>query len=102
MRVQEIPVKVTADDFDKLSVGEHAEITQMCLSTIADKVHELQELMEKLSKTYSTEVAMCDVSLIVCFGSKPTGSIATFICGTDQGTAMLMEDLHEQYNHKKG
>ena len=102
IQAQEIPVKVTADDFNKMSVEEHAAITQMCIGVLATKVHELQELMAKLSKTYSTEMAICDVSLIVCLGSKPTGTVVTGICGTDRGTARLMEDLNEQYHNKKG
>lgn len=100
-QVEEIPVRVTADDFNKMSVEEYATITQMCLHVLVDKVHELQELMEKLLRTYSIEMAMCDVSLIVCLGSKPTGSVVTGICGTDRGTARLMEDLNEQYHNKK-
>ena len=51
--------------FSKMEPEDSAAITTMCLNKLCRKANELTALYEQLVKTYSVEMGLCNITLLV-------------------------------------
>ena len=91
-----VRVKIDKEQLNKLSVEEHAAITSMCMDALCKKAEEIKELYEKLSNTYSLEMGVTDMSVIVqvSFGTHKGLAVPVLgLLGTQDGLRMALAGL---------
>ena len=72
--------------FSKMTPEDSTVITTMCLNKLCSKAYELKALYEQLVKTYSVEMGLCDITLLVQVSSPVLPDAAVHgIFGTPQG-----------------
>lgn len=87
MSTEMIKTNVDMDNyFSKMEPEDSVAITTMCLSKLCSKANELKALYEKLAKTYSVEMGLCNITLLVQVSS-PVLPVAAVqgIFGTSEG-----------------
>lgn len=81
--------------FSKMEPEDSAAITIMCLDKLCSKANELKALYDQLVKTYSVEMGLCNITLLVQVSSPLLPDAAQGIFGTAEGIkhalTMLME-----------
>ncbi len=78
-----IKTNVNIDDyFSKMTPKDSAVITTMCLNKLTRKVEELKNLYTNLVKTYSVEMGICDITLLVQVSSPLLPEATQCILGT--------------------
>ena len=96
MSMEMIKKNVDMDEyFSKMRPEDSTVITVMCLNKLTRKVEELKDLYTNLAKTYSVEMGLCDITLLVQVSSPLLPKATQGIFGTSQGInhalTMLME-----------
>lgn len=77
---------VNIDDyFSKMRPEDSVVITMMCLNKLTQKVKELKDLYTNLAKTYSVEMGLCDITLLVQVSSPLLPDATQGVLGTPQG-----------------
>ena len=71
--------------FSKMEPEDSAVITTMCLNKLTRKVNELKALYEQLVKTYSVEMGLCDITLLVQVSSPVLPDATQGVFGTSKG-----------------
>ena len=81
-----IKTNVDMDEyFSKMRPEDSAAITTMCLNKLTRKIEELNNLYTQLVKTYSIEMGLCDITLLVQVSSPILPDAAQSILGTSKG-----------------
>ena len=81
-----IKTNVNIDDyFSKMRPEDSAVITTMCLNKLTRKVKELKDLYTSLAKTYSVEMGLCDITLLVQVSSPLLPDATQGVLGTPKG-----------------
>lgn len=66
MSMTSLKTHVDLDDYyNKMQSKDSAAITMMCLNKLCTKAQELKDLYTQLARTYSIEMGICDVTLLV-------------------------------------
>ena len=95
MSMEMIKTNVDMDEyFSKMRPEDSATITTMCLNKLTRKVEELKNLYTNLAKTYSVEMGLCNITLLVQVSSPILPDALQCIFGTLEGikhavTAMI-------------
>ena len=91
-------VNVDIDDyFSKMEPEDSAAITTMCLAKLCSKANELKALYEQLIKTYSVEMGLCNITLLVQVSSPVLpDAAAQGIFGTAEGIKHALTMLIER------
>ena len=71
--------------FSKMEPEDSAVITTMCLNKLTRKAKELKALYEQLVKTYSVEMSLCDITLLVQVSSPLLPDATQGVFGTSKG-----------------
>lgn len=86
MSTEMLKTNVNIDNyFSKMRPEDSAVITTMCLNKLTRKVEELKALYEQLAKTYSVEMGICDITLLVQVSSPILPDALQCIFGTSEG-----------------
>ena len=86
MSMEMIKTNVDMDNyFSKMGPEDSAVITTMCLNKLARKVEELKNLYTNLAKTYSVEMGLCDITLLVQVSSPLLPDATQGVFGTSKG-----------------
>lgn len=90
-----IDVKVNLKEyFSKLDAEDYAAITTMCLDKLCRKAQELKDLYEQLANTYSFEIGVNDITLLVQVSSPRLPSIPIFgLSGTKEGIDHALKEI---------
>lgn len=83
------------DYFSKMTPEDSAVITTMCLNKLTRKVKELKDLYTNLAKTYSVEMGLCDITLLVQVSSPLLSDATQGLLGTPQGIKHALTILSE-------
>lgn len=84
------------DYFSKMTPEDSAVITTMCLNKLTRKVKELKDLYTSLAKTYSVEMGLCDITLLVQVSSPLLPDATQGLFGTPQGIKHALTILSER------
>lgn len=96
MSMEMIKTNVNIDDyFSKMRPEDSAVITEMCLNKLTRKVKELKDLYINLAKTYSVEMGLCDITLLVQVSSPLLPDATQGVLGTQQGIKHALTILSE-------
>ena len=88
---------VNIDDyFSKMRPEDSVVITMMCLNKLTRKVEELKDLYTSLAKTYSVEIGLCDITLLVQVSSPLLPDATQGLLGTPQGIKHALTILSER------
>ena len=83
--------------FNKMTPEDSAVIGTMCLNKLTRKVKELTDLYASLTKTYSVEMGICDITLLVQVSSPLLPDAAQgLLGGTPQGIKHALTILSER------
>lgn len=82
--------------FSKMRPEDSAAITTMCLNKLTRKVEELKDLYTNLAKTYSVEMGLCDITLLVQVSSPLLPDAAQGLLGTQQGIKHALTIISER------
>ena len=82
--------------FSKMEPEDSAAITTMCLNKLCSKVNELKALYEQLAKTYSVEMCLCDITLLVQVSSPLLPEAAQGVFGTAKGIKHALTVMMER------
>ena len=82
--------------FSKMEPEDSAAITTMCLDKLCTKVNELKALYEQLAKTYSVEMGLCNITLLVQVSSPVLPDAIQGIFGTSKGIKHALTVLIEK------
>ena len=87
MGMEGIKVNVNLEEyFKKMDPEDSAEITVMCMNKLCAKAQELKDLYTQLAKTYSIEMSVCDITMLVQVSSPKFPIIpARGLLGTSEG-----------------
>lgn len=87
MSTEMLKTNVDMDNyFSKMEPEDSAAITMMCLDKLCSKANELKALYEQLAKTYSVEMGLCNITLLVQVSSPVLPAAAVQgIFGTSEG-----------------
>ena len=95
--METIKTDVNIDDyFSKMRPEDSAAITTMCLNKLTLKVEELKDLYTNLAKTYSVEMGLCDITLLVQVSSPLLPDATQGLLGTPQGIKHALTILSER------
>ena len=94
-------IKVTSeqvrDSNSKLTAEEQAMICNMIVSSLKDKVLELEDLYNKFCTTYPVEIAITGIAVVACVDSPALSSKsippAALIAGCKEGVMQCMSRL---------
>lgn len=86
----------TDDYFSKTTPEDSAVITTMCLNKLTRKVKELKDLYTNLAKTYSVELGLCDITLLVQVSSPLLPNATQGLFGTSKGIKHALTILSER------
>lgn len=97
MSMEMIKKNVNIDDyFGKMRPEDSAVITTMCLNKLTRKVKELKDLYTSLAKTYSVEMGLCDITLLVQVSSPLLPGATQGVLGTSKGIKHASTILSEK------
>ena len=97
MSMEMIKTDVNIDDyFSKMRPEDSAAIITMCLNKLTRKVEELKNLYTNLAKTYSVEMGLCDITLLVQVSSPLLPDATQGLLGTPQGIEHALTILSER------
>ena len=97
MSMEAIKTDVNIDDyFSKMRPEDSAAITTMCLNKLTRKVEELKDLYTNLAKTYSVEMGLCDITLLVQVSSTLLPDATQGVLGTPQGIKHALTIMSER------
>lgn len=82
--------------FSKMEPEDSAAITTMCLNKLCSKANELKALYEQLVKTYSVEMGLCNITLLVQVSSPVLPDAAVGIFGTAKGIKHALTVMTER------
>ena len=71
--------------FSKMRPEDSTVITTMCLNKLTRKIEELKDIYTSLAKTYSVEMGLCDITLIVQVSSPLLPDATQGVFGTSKG-----------------
>ena len=71
--------------FSKMRPEDSTVITTMCLNKLTRKIKELKDLYTSLAKTYSVEMGLCDITLLVQVSSPLLPDATQGVFGTSKG-----------------
>lgn len=108
MSMEEIKIDVNLKDyFDKMNPEDSANITTMCMDKLCSKAQELKDLYVQLAKSYSIEMGVTELTLLVQVSSPklPVVPVRGLI-GTPDGikhalAVMMNNGLKELANMEK-
>lgn len=97
MSMEMIKTDVNIDNyFSKMRPEDSVAITTMCLNKLTRKVEELKDLYTNLAKTYSVEMGLCDITLLVQVSSPLLPEATQGLLGTPQGIKHALTILSER------
>lgn len=97
MSTEMLKTNVDIDNyFSKMTPEDSAAITTMCLDKLCTKVNELKALYEQLAKTYSVEMGLCNITLLVQVSSPVLPDAIQGIFGTSKGIEHALTVLMEK------
>ena len=82
--------------FSKMTPEDSVIITKMCINKLTHKVKELKDLYATLAKTYSVEMCLCDITLLVQVSSPLLPDATQGLLGTPQGIKHALTILSEK------
>lgn len=86
MSMEMIKTNVDMDNyFSKMRPEDSTVITTMCLNKLTRKIKELKDLYTSLAKTYSVEMGLCDITLLVQVSSPLLPDATQGVFGTSKG-----------------
>ena len=96
MSMEMTKTNVNIDDyFSKMRPEDSTVITMMCLNKLTRKVEELKDLYTNLAKTYSVEMGLCDITLLVQVSSPLLPDATQGVLGTSKGIKHALTILSE-------
>ena len=101
MSVKTIKSTVNVEEyFHKMKPEDSAAIVMMCISKLASKVDELDELYSQLAKTYGFEMGICGITCIAQLSAETLPHPVVSMLGTDEGINKGLNILKtEAINH---
>lgn len=97
MSTEMLKTNVDMDNyFSKMEPEDSAAITTMCLAKLCSKANELTALYEQLVKTYSVEMGLCNITLLVQVSSPLLPEAAQGILGTAEGIKHALTVMTER------
>ena len=97
MSMEMIKTDVDIDNyFSKMRPEDSTAIITMCLNKLTCKVEELKDLYTNLAKTYSVEIGLCDITLLVQVSSPLLPDATQCLLGTPQGIKHALTILSER------
>lgn len=97
MSMEMTKTDVNIDDyFSKMRPEDSVVITMMCLNKLTRKVKELKDLYTSLAKTYSVEMGLCDITLLVQVSSPLLPDATQGLLGTSKGIKHALTILSER------
>ena len=106
MSVETIKSTIDVEEyFRKMKPENSAIIAAMCVDKLTRKVEELNNLYTQLVKTYSIEMVLCDITLLVQLSSPILPDAVQSILGTSKGighaVTVLMKEVENIEKEEK-